>query len=506
MILAGLWIGFPIPNANASEPKSLLTAEAVNAAGISAQAERLLKSATEPNLHFPAIGLLVVEIVPDSSAEKEGIMPGSVLLLTGRFDRHPLRSSNTPKSGENDISWITPEGEMKSCTVPPGKAGITSIAYRNVVHWYLNHGNRHEKWDIHVVSALLAQSSDSALAESCWAAARAKGYRTDRLMHWSMAFILADREDFEGSKRHISAFGPLKVPETDSDFPLKNTDWVQLGMRTGEMSCIRQAFECFPDSNLNFSRDSLERMIEMASASPPKSQSPSALAEGMRHKSFLRDANDKGPHGKALPMLRKLHLKAAASDDVPPYRFEPELIELPLSKHRNTSLCPPVAARDMDVSIEFRMTPQLLGAGGDDPFIRGLVFGLMHSTNNPDILHVVMRANLFADNLGDDVTATMGIQHANCRNFSVSSIALAGKLRDAGPFQTLTMPVFRLDQGGYHTLRIVRVGDWAETLLDGKRMALMPVPPTSNNLHLTLQVVGSKVWVRSLRGDVLESP
>lgn len=267
---------------------------------------------------FPALANLVIEIVPDSFAAKAGITPGCIMLPSGRFFQTfgpgvgSAGENAPPRADENELIWVTPDYEKKMATSPPGPAGVIYIFYRNVIHWYLNHGQRQAKWDGHVLSALIAQASDSGLAESCWAAARANGYEPDKLMHWSMAFILADNGNFQGSNECINAFGTLNAPKSDTDFPLKETDWVLLGLRCGNMTCIKQALECFPQGSLNFTPESAANLVALSAANPTGPNPPSMLADKMKHRSFLREAKN-GPDDKAVPMMVKMHRKAAST-------------------------------------------------------------------------------------------------------------------------------------------------------------------------------------------------
>jgi len=56
----------------------------------------------------------------------------------------------------------------------------------------------------------------------------------------------------------------------------------------------------------------------------------------------------------------------------------------------------------------------------------------------------------------------------------------------------------------WHRLRVVRVGGWAEALVDGKRLALTPVPKDADKPGLFLRVIGCDVTVKSLRADILK--
>ncbi len=68
----------------------------------------------------------------------------------------------------------------------------------------------------------------------------------------------------------------------------------------------------------------------------------------------------------------------------------------------------------------------------------------------------------------------------------------------------LPKPPFVTSPTTPHILQVTRVNGQAEARLDGRRIALVNVPPEHKNTALLMHLVGTKMRITYLRGDVLE--
>lgn len=486
------------------EPQLKSPADLLARAGEVTGASALLELAARPGVHLPYCGALVDSVIPGSFAEANGIAPGSIILPEGRFVDEQVEGGRTRHAAETTslqtsfIKWVTPTYELREIQVPKGLIGVISTHHRNVAYWYLKHGRRNGNWDREVLAAILAQGSDPNLAESCWALARSKGYAPDPLFHWSMAMISLAKNDMDAIKSYVAAYGRVEVPDEPSDFPIQARDWVQVGMVLGDMRMIQQVVEAFPQSNSAYTADSIREAIAIADAHPLGSDSPAKQAERMHRRSFLRDVVISEANRNPFLLLSR---KAAAEDRTPPYRFNPEVLDLPVDHYNWMYLEPRESGPNVELNMEFVLVPH----GSETVYLRGCSLGLDYRPpDKPDSIKQILTLECFLDSAGNLQAGSYRARHALGASYSSNSNLYDGPKRHAGPYQTLTIPPMRLDQGNDHTIKMVRVGFWAEALLDGKRVALVPVPPDLDKPILKLNLMGSKLTVRSLRAEILE--
>ncbi|HEY1122896.1 MAG TPA: hypothetical protein VGE67_14895, partial [Haloferula sp.] len=245
---------------------------------------------------------------------------------------------------------------------------------------------------------------------------------------------------------------------------------------------------------------------------PRPTDPPSKLAQGMKRRSFLKDGTTEGPDWtRATPdkpdgfKVAGLLAKAAAALQKEPQEFAPERLEAPVDHYRSGWLVPARPARDVDVELTFKITPSK--RPGDEPagFTRAFNFGLCSNTDKGsegmDVPCLMMMMDYTT--FGPNNDPAFDVHPASPPDERTGYLAWNGFKPEQRQLTTVPRPAFQPGDT-YHTLRVVRVGDWAEALLDGKRVALAPVPPEITNPGMFLRIVGCEVTAKALRADILE--
>ncbi|MEK7954415.1 hypothetical protein [Luteolibacter soli] len=480
-------------------------------------AAEMITAFASPKNAFASAGGLVSEVHKGSYAERHGIVPGSMLISRGDLDfggnRSAFEAAVTGKLGSTagKLVWATPDNVLNSAPIADELIGVDFSEQRNMTAWFLRNGQRDKRWDELVVTALVTQDQDPAISESCWAAAAAKGYKPDPLLHWCGMFLSLARADYAAADAHATAYGEIKPPGTEKDFPLRPTDISAVAFLTGEMKRLLPMVKAFDD--VSEKEPGARYLEQLASKSPRPADSPSKLADRMKHRSFLQDGTTKGPPWtEATPdkpdsfKVSGFLAKAAAALDTTTHEFIPERLEAPVDHYRSGWLVPSDPARDVDVEITFQIRAGKINGNQAAGFTRAFNFGLCNNTRRPDLNDFDTRCLMIMMDYTNSGAA-------NEPAFDVHPVAPPGQQTDylgwngfkPAQRQLTTTPLPPFRQGdSYHTLRVVRVGDWAEALFDGKRIALAPVPPELTNPGMFLRIVGCEITAKALRADVLE--
>lgn len=186
--------------------------------------------------------------------------------------------------------------------------------------------------------------------------------------------------------------------------------------------------------------------------------------------------------------------------------FAGVLMEVPVNHYQSGWLMPKLPARDVDVEMVFEMRPGKLVENVPARFNRTFSFGLCDNSEMKvgDSLYVqcLMAVVDYAGHMTDNDPAIDVNAAARGGERSVYQV-WSGYGPEQKKLATMAVPAFKLDKGE-HRFRATRVGDWAEIQLDGKRLALAPVPREYGHPGLYFRIVGCGVTVKQLRADVLE--
>ncbi len=461
--------------------------------------EELLEKSKQSQIPYPHQGRYIFNVLPDSPAEKNALKNGSIL-----SPNYVNEMPTFPDKKGTMTQWLSPTGEQREIPHPGGMWGFYQVAYHNMVYWYLNHGQRKDIWDKEVMRAIYSQSLDPKNVPNLWKQALAKGYKEDSLYHWSLACMAAYSQDKALFSKHLLGIDDLAAPKKPSDFFHRAEDWIHMGMLLGDMDLIDLTLETFSRKNDSKELKWSNQLLALSRKFPLPKESPVAQAERMKRIPFLKDAiaSKKG---------NQLQATAAKVEHKSPYRFKPITYSPPIKHEYSLLLIPAREAANVDVQIEFKFTKnamQYLYSPQD----RAIKFGLLDTKpNNKELLENPEAAKFTAGPL-----AELGVSANALHQGIACSVAFPGKdlispegdgyvlPKDIGMNQFRSFPYLSLEPDRYSTLRIVKVGQWVELLMDGRRMALIPCVESVTLPSIYLKINSCEVVIQSLRGEILE--
>jgi len=474
--------------------------------------DQILKDFTPGSQAFPACGVQVLRLKADSLLREAGGTPGCVMVSRASFRYLPTLFQPADHSDRlaGDLVWVTPGNEPRSHPMPEGLLGFQTYPFRSMSNWYLRHGQRNPKWDRQVLTALLQQENSPALAESCWAAAIALGYRPDRLSHWSGMMLALANRDYPRAESYAEQFGQPEPVRQAGDLPVLSYDWQQLALLTGNPQWLMRVAGFFPGRDCAPQLESVRGHVELFKQLPAGTPPPSELAKAMKHRSFLRNSDTNGID-MSKSDLTNLHWRAAVAVGAPDPVFPAVVVAPEFTHFYRLWFSPKKPAANLDVEIRFQGQGQPVAVNELENHGRSLTFGLADRDHH----------GLPADDPSDDARVMLtelsygydDLAYLPWWRFTYAAISGVPAQTDnlwrcAGPIPGGLVAQRRsssmADPNEVHTLRVVRVNGQAEALLDGRRLALVQVPPELKNPGLFLEVNGCKISVTALRADVLE--
>lgn len=129
---------------------------------------------------LPTTGTKIGPVVPGSTADRLGIVPGMILTsLNGEPTNWSLRWKD--RTGDSEAVFYTADGQEIRHSVPPGLLGVNKYKYFRPELSLIraNKGSQDEAWYPHAVLGALAAETNPALAETAWSMAMKEGYRED---------------------------------------------------------------------------------------------------------------------------------------------------------------------------------------------------------------------------------------------------------------------------------------------------------------------------------------
>jgi hypothetical protein len=472
---------------------------------------RIIKAIKESPERFPVVFGMVKKVTPGKPAERLGITPGALILeragnFCNRFEG---------ASGEGDLLWIDTNGEFHRDRVKDGICGFFSVGVRDFTPWYVLHGNRNSDWDFHVVAALAMHGRNPAMADRLWERALQKGYPADCLSNLCRMNIACALGDPDRATSFAKDFGPLQsAPE---GLPHWESDWHEVSAVTGDYSWMVSAGKYFdgiyPDNELIKTHNDIADMQMIASreSDNPPLEAPSMLAKHMRRKSVLPELATSSPwtnNSMAVAKVqRSMYSAAREAQSLGGNRFEPHLLTQARDFYHKSWCGPEDKARDLDMTLEFTVKP--LNGPSPSKYMREFHIGLANRTmtGGRKIGVIPPSARILSITFGFDTTSDAGLSFIGASvpsrmPWSILSLRI-------NPFQFGGQSLFghipdqRPKPGERHTLRVVRVGNQAEAILDGKRIALVHVPPHHDDTGVCWFVSGVEVQISSFQIDML---
>jgi hypothetical protein len=471
----------------------------------------IIRAVKESPERYPVQYGVVVSVTPGTPAARIGITPGALILerAGSSLDRFKL------VGGTGDLVWLDLLGKLRRDQVEGGSVGYRMEIQRNFTSWYILNGNRNPSWDPDVVAALAVHERDPELASRFWERAGQSGYPADALSNLCRMNIACLLGEAGKAASFAKAFGSLE--NSPAGLPQYETDWQQVTAVTGDPSWIAAATEFFNDRFLNDKwRDDYTDISDMLtltfedSATPP-SAAPSELAKHMQRTSILPDLETKARWTSNDSSVAKRHMQmysaAAEAQGLGKTEFAPQRLSQSRDFMHKSWAGPKEKARDVDMTLEFTVSP--LNGSSPSQYMREFHIGLanrtMHGGRNE--AQVPPSARILSLCFGFGTSSEPGLSWISA---SVPSRMAWSKLTlQTNPFQLsrqglfANIPDHRPKPGAKHILRVVRVGNQAEALLEGKRIALVNVPPHIDDTGVCWFISGVEVTITSFRADVL---
>lgn len=472
---------------------------------------RIIRAVEESQERYPIQYGVVTLVKPDLPAERIGMTPGSLILKNGGSSLN--RFKLTDRAGE--LVWIDVHGKLHHDQMKEDIRGFRMEILRNFASWHVLHGNRNPNWDPYVVGALAVHERDPELATRFWERADQKGYPADGLSNLCRMNIACLMGEAGKAASFAKAFGSLdKAP---ADLPLSETDWQQVTAVTGDPSWAATATEFFEDLFLNdewrgnfIDVSDMLTMTSRESTAPPSS-APSELAKRMQRTSILPDFSTQSPWTanatNTARMLREMYTAATEAQRKGAKGFEPQLVSQSPDMMHKSWAGPNEKARDFDMTLGFRVKP--IDVSSPSQYMRvfhvGLANRTMHGGRND--APVPPSARILSLCFGYGTSSHPGLSWIRAsvpsrRAWSELSLRETPfQLPGRGLFENV--PDHRPKPGDPHTLRVVRVGNQVEAILDGKRIALVNVPPHLDDTGVCWFISGVEVTITSFQADVL---
>ena len=472
---------------------------------------RIIRAVEESPERYPVQYGVVTIVKPDLPAERIGMAPGNLILKNGGsfLNRFKL----TDRAGE--LVWIDAHGKLHRDQMKKDIRGFRMEIVRNFVSWYVPHGNRNPNWDPYVVCALAVHERDPDLTARFWERADQMGYPADALSNLCRMNLACLMGDVGKAASLARAFGSLDTAPVD--LPQSETDWQQVTAITGDPSWVAAATEFFEDLFFNdeWRGDYIDvsDMLTTTSREPGSTPTaaPSELAKSMQRRSILPDFSTQSPWTanatNTARMLREMYTAATEAQQKGANGFEPKPVsQSPDFMHKSWA-GPNEKVRDFDMTLGFRVSP--IGGSSPSQYMREFHVGLanrtMHGGRNDAA--VPPSARILSLCFGYGTSSSPGLSWIRA---SVPSRRAWSKLSlRENPFQLPgqglfeNVPDHRPKPGDLHMLRVVRVGNQVEAILDDKRIALVNVPPHLDDTGVCWFVSGVEVTITSFQADVL---
>jgi hypothetical protein len=441
---------------------------------------------------FPTWGSLVVAVEPGSRAEQAGLTVGSLMdRLNGKEFYNRAMPLDPGANGMRLISWVTPDGVRHQSEFGPGLIGFTwSNGHRPENYLYQN--SRHGKWDRDLLIASVAwQSGDHVLAETALLRARSAGLPTSIFTTYFEALLEFDHGNVKKSRDLYDKFLGELPAATD-----KIHRFFHLGLST-----LATAFQDFRILESVTAEDrGLDKQLESTTLGSWKEW----VKKGP-HESLMRNALDAAGDDvmKSVVMMenkrngmkkRKLGpLKRGWVQEMIPiahysyYTFAPAdpfcdviwQVRLALGDAEPLGLGEDEGIRTMTLSIEDRSETSDLARGDQQSqMARTLASICFQQFYNGD------RLVIFAGGPSSGIVQT---QHY----FPLLNLDQISK------FEKSRSPLDPNDPC-YVLITLIRLGDQAEILLDGRSVFHIPLDSTANDVGFKVESVGTSFSIGSM--------
>ena len=231
----------------------------------------------------------------------------------------------------------------------------------------------------------------------------------------------------------------------------------------------------------------------------------------MNRKSILHQITHETPWVRGDNSMKKeldaMFSEAMKSGQKGQKKFPPQSFRQMADTWSQTWFGPETKTRDMDMTVELTVAP--LEAASPAQYPREFTIGLSNRTagRGSEQGHVPPSARICAISYSFSSYPELGL--------SWLDTVVASRIRQTkmslrnNPYQLGGRAIYphvpdsRPKPGVQHSLRIVRVGNQVESLLDGKRLALVKVPSHLDDTGVFFYINGVEVTITSFQADTL---
>jgi len=437
----------------------------------------------------PAFSVLVVGVSPNSQAERAGLTAKwHAISLNGRELWHHLQPWNPDEQGRREMTFVSPKGERKKLSFGPGKIGTESMndwRPEVAVLRLIPRG----PWDGEMMIAAVSWSAgDHELSEAALHAAMGHGMPACTVLYHYASLIALDRGELQLAKelstRVINAFPSEGKSEKDQEIPRFYRQGLrEIGLALGDYRLFARA---------NRENDGL-RLPAMSSE----------LAERWIQWSDTHD------HGSLLPQVLKRQgpdLLAKCEQYMPRWQMKTDAFKFDRARDGNyveevapghfnrQSFAPPGAVRDMawHLRFAFRETGRKQRTATiADNF---LYFALMDRQMKSDSARsprsaYLDRAALYLQimRFPEDERQEVGVAIGPCHSWVEMSPNLPSmSAEEFSSFKAKVQandPAAREVKRRVHRLSMIRSGNVAEIILNGRTLLRAPVDPLVEDVY-----------------------
>jgi|GEM_PF-4650839 len=421
-------------------------------------------------LTMPVLGLEISNILAEGQLEKLGLKVGDIVFQLGQRPTYAHFRVESRVTQQLHY-WAAALNTRRTVRVRPGTLGFQTIPHWRPDLAWLKEGPRDPRWDETVLVATAACVTRPELSETAWFHALKAGYPADVFTAACGAMLSLN----QGRPEVAAAFAAcLPQDELDAAKLVPPQLLYRVALANHQLERMRDLASLYPGV---FRTDSgvMQYLIDLAAAERKEQKltaSPSQLAETMYADDLLPRATGRFAYSNDV-WLPQLQRKEAVVTDVQANYRSLNAFGLP----------EPVA--NLDMRIQLTAKPRGTERTQYQKML-GLAF-LSEDTGEPNDLGVLGNAFL-----------RLCIKENHWVEIGHSALPTSFEYHD---------PNILVDGETVHKVRFVRVGGQAEILLDGKRLALIAVPPAPTRMKFAAQVSGMTVEFKSWTvHELLERP
>ncbi len=424
------------------------------------------------NSEVPAQGVEVTAVTQESQADEAGIKPGDVVV---KFDDDMVWVKDMlPRSDQSQTMEYYSQGDraLRSMPLDSGRIGIQVMPYWRPEVLYLHEAGRDKRWEQQVVVGLTTLLSDPELAETAWSHAIDAGYPQDHRSALAGAVLALGQGRTEIAGRF---FDLARQGGIDSTLWYHPTIIYRLAIASGQLTEAMRVAEKYRGA-FGVVPELLQLLIDAsqpATGQPSKQTPLSQHSEGMYRDNLLSRSRGRNLNSTSL-FLPAVQREGMITLSAPTAHFK--ILHFGISE--------PIDSFDLQMQFTVKVHDDKTSRFSKQ-FAVTVIDNDAAARSNESLVYdeILLQAVI-------DEHSYLSLQHSNLPlNFDYYD------------------PRFEFSDKQTHELRMIRVRDRAEILIDGNHVLDVPVYVDPIQLSFHLKVVGVDAEILSLSVDeLIEKP